>query len=227
MSRAQDIFPVKPNMTTLPLADKKADFYRRSMKKTIIVMAALLLMFACSVLAQNAASASATADRQAAEELYQRLSGKVQDLSEAQDALRRQLDELQNQIRELRDQQNKPDSEKVERGELRKLAEQLKEVDDKRAADKELILKEISKLASMPPVVRSATTSGGDGAGQKNYEGYEHTVKSGETLIAIIRAYNKEYHLKLTVDSVIKNPMNTGLKADALTVGQKVFIPLK
>lgn len=209
----------------------KADFYRRSMKRISIFFTATWLVFSCTAQAQDASQASAAADRQAAAELYQRLSGKIQDLSEAQDALRRQLDELQNQLRELREQKNKPDTDKVDRDELRKLAEQLKEVDDKRAADKELILKEISKLASMPPVARSSNGGGGGGGGdsaaQKNYEGYEHTVKSGETLIAIIRAYNKEYHLKLTLDSVVKHPMNAGIKADALTVGQKVFIPLK
>jgi hypothetical protein len=57
-----------------------------------------------------------------------------------------------------------------------------------------------------------------------NYEGFEHTVKTGETLLAIIKAYNKEQGLKNTLASVLKHPLNAKVKEKVL-VGQKVFIP--
>jgi LysM repeat protein len=54
-------------------------------------------------------------------------------------------------------------------------------------------------------------------------EGYEHTVAKGDTLSSIVQAYNKEYGLKLTVDSLRK--ANQLSKDAPLKVGQKLFIP--
>ena len=139
----------------------------------------------------------------------------------------------------MRDQINKPDTDKVQRDELRKLAEQVKDIDDKRAADKELILTEIKKLGktmtlspaakppSKPKPDNSADTGTTAPAADKNYEGYEHVVKPGETLMAIIQAYNKEQGLKLTLDQVLKHPLNANLKPEKMKVGQKIFIPAK
>jgi TolA-binding protein len=197
--------------------------------------------------AQSAASAAA--DMQAATEIRAQLTGKIQDLSDSQDALKHQIDELKSQVQELRDQQAKPNTDVVQRDELRKLAEQVQKIDDNREKDKKLILDQISKLANVPvapvkapkapkaPTVDTSgdtttpaaspanddTTKPADG----NYEGYQHTVKSGETLIAIVKAYNKEYDLKLTVDQVLKHPLNAKVKPEKLYVGQKVFIPSK
>jgi TolA-binding protein len=209
------------------------------MKRILIAGMALWLGSVSLLQAQSAASAAA--DRQAADEINARLTGKIQDLSESQDALNRKIEELQNQIKELRDQQGKPNTDVVQRDELRKLAEQVKDIDEKRQADKEMIVAEIKKLGNIaatpikPPKAKltpvPATTDAGTTdtppAANANYEGYEHTVKSGETLIAIIRAYNKEYDLKLTLDQVLKHPMNAKVKPEKLAVGQKVFIPAK
>ena len=54
-------------------------------------------------------------------------------------------------------------------------------------------------------------------------EGYEHTVAKGDTLSSIVLAYNKEYGLKLTVDSLRK--ANQLSKDAPLKVGQKLLIP--
>jgi LysM repeat protein len=205
------------------------------MKRILILTVAVWLG---GILIAPAQDASAAADRAAAEERYQRLAGKLQDLTEAQEAQSKRIAALAEEINSVREQQSKPNTDAVQRDELRKLAEQLKDVDEKRAADKELILKEISKLASLPvapkptkpatkPKSETASDTSADASPDKNYEGYEHTVKSGETLIAIVRAYNKEYSLKLTVDQVLKHPMNANVKPEKLAVGQKIFIPAK
>jgi LysM repeat protein len=48
-------------------------------------------------------------------------------------------------------------------------------------------------------------------------------VAKGDTLSSIVQAYNKEYGLKLTVDSLRKS--NQLSKDAPLKVGQKLFIP--
>lgn len=216
-------------------------FYFRGMKW--ILMLNMTAWLGCvSIL--RAQDASTVADRQAVEERFQQLSGKFQDLQESQQAQAKRIEVLAAEIRSFREEINKPDTDKVQREEVRRLAEQLKDVDEKRAADKELILKAISKLANAPvsPAGKTAKLSaakpkaepqpdvaGADAvsAAEKNYEGYEHVVKSDETLSAIVRAYNKEQGLKLTVEQVLKHPLNANVKPEKLRVGQKVFIPAK
>ena len=204
--------------------------YFRTMKRLF----AFLIAWGVIATAINAQNVPAVADRQVVEERLQQLAGRLQDLQEAQQAQARRLEALAAEIRAVREDFSKPDTDKVQRDELRKLAEQLRDVDEKRAADKELILKEITKLANVPISAKSqqsrpskADEAAGDASNDKNYEGYEHAVQSGETLMAIIQAYNKEYGLKLTLSQVVKHPLNAKLNPDVLRVGQKVFIPAK
>jgi hypothetical protein len=175
------------------------------------------------------------------EERYQKLVGKVQDLAETQQAQAKRIEALTEELRLVRTELGKPNTDLVQRDELRKLAEQVKEIDTKREDDKNLILSEIKKLGKTPavsggkPIVKSkpdntvdpGANKSADKTADTNYEGFEHTVKSGETLIAIIQAYNKENSLKLTVDQVLKHPINAGVKPEKLRVGQKIFIPAK
>lgn len=199
------------------------------------------LAWLCGVTILWAQDASAIADRQAVEERYQLLAGKVQDLAEAQQAHAKRIEALAEEIRSLHSEQSKPQVDIVQRDELRKLAEQVKEIDEKRADDKDLILSEIKKLGKTPaisggkPITKSkpdktsdfGTDKSTNGSVDGNFEGFEHTVKSGETLTAIVLAYNKENGLKLTVEQVLKHPLNAGVKPEKLRVGQKVFIPAK
>lgn len=185
----------------------------------------------------EAQDASAIADRQAAEERYQQLAGKVQDLAEAQQAQAKRLEALAEEIRSLRGELGRANPDVVQREELRKLAEEVREIDEKRTKDKELILSELAKLGKPSPVTKgkattktkpdSSTDSTAGRATEKAYEGFEHSVKSGETLMAIVQAYNKEHGLKLTVEQVLQHPLNAGLKPEKLRIGQTVFIPAK
>lgn len=207
------------------------------MKRILILGMTVWMSGVSSARAQDA---SAMADRQAAEERYQQLVGRLQDLHEAQQAQVKRMEAMSTEIRALREEAGKPDTDKVQREEFRKLAEQVKDIDEKRAADKEKILKEISKLANAPvPVAKTPKQpeitpkadpqppASPDAGPEKNYEGYEHIVKSDETLSAIVRAYNKEQGLKLTVEQVLKHPLNANVKPEKLKVGQKIFIPAK
>ena len=195
------------------------------MKRIFALVATGLLALSFSASAQDAALI----------EQAQRLIGKVQDLSETVELQQKKITQLETELRAVREEQNKPRPDAVSREELRDLVGKVKEIDEKRAADKDLILKEISNLAKSPAVGVSPTskphskpkpvadTESPVPAG--NYEGFEHTVKSGETLLAIVQAYNKEQGLKNTLATVLKHPLNAKIKAERLLIGQKVFIP--
>ena len=199
------------------------------MKKILLLSAACWLGGISGLSAQDAA---AMAERQVAEERYQKLAGRVDDLIESREVQRKQLAAMADEIRSLREELGKPKPDSVGRDELKQLAEQVKEVDEKRAADKELILKEISKLgkvsaaahADPPPPKRKQPDPAPDAGADKEYEGFEHVIKSGDTLHAIVKAYG-EQGVKLTVDQILKHPLNKKVDPDKLRVGQKIFIP--
>jgi len=56
-------------------------------------------------------------------------------------------------------------------------------------------------------------------------EGYEHVVAKGDTLSSIAQAYNSEYQLKLTAESI--RQANQLPKGAPLKVGQKLLLPSK
>jgi hypothetical protein len=213
--------------------------------KRILILAAAVFGAVATLPAQDAA---AIADQQAAQENYQALAGKVDDLVTANQLQLKRIADLENQVHALQDAQSQPNTNAVDPASVRDLAEKVQEIDQKREADKELILKQIADLATLPApgatgskhkhkaeavdTTTSDTTSdtaatpapdtGGD---NKNYEGYEYVVKSGDTLTAIVTAYNKQAGLHLTVEQVLKHPLNAKVKPEKLRVGQKIFIP--
>lgn len=86
--------------------------------------------------------------------------------------------------------------------------------------EKDSLLEEVSKmLAEMKAKEKKAEAT----PKPAEREGYEHTVAKGDTLSSIAQAYNKEYGLKLTVESLRK--ANQLPKEATLKVGQKLFIP--
>jgi LysM repeat protein len=100
------------------------------------------------------------------------------------------------------------------------LKESLASTAAKAEKDKETLLDEVSKmLADMKAKEKKAEPA----PKPAEREGYEHTVAKGDTLSSIVQAYNKEYGLKLTVDSLRK--ANQLSKDAPLKVGQKIFIP--
>ena len=190
----------------------------------------------------SAQDASAIADRQAAEERYQSLVGKVQDLAAANDLLQKRVNQLEGDLKAAREEQGKVNPDVVGRDELKQLAQKVKEIDEKRAADKELILKEIERLGQTPavppttsskkPKVKKAadtadTTTPADNppaAGDKTYEGFEYVIKDGDTLSKIVAGCQKQ-GVKVTVSQILKHPLNSKLDPNKLIVGHKIFIP--
>ncbi|NDD81040.1 MAG: LysM peptidoglycan-binding domain-containing protein [Verrucomicrobia bacterium] len=100
------------------------------------------------------------------------------------------------------------------------LKESLASTAAKAEKEKQSLLEEVSKMLAETKAREKSTPAESKPAPR---EGYEHTVAKGDTLSSIVQAYNKEYGLKLTVESVRK--ANQLSKDAALKVGQKLLIP--
>ena len=153
--------------------------------------------------ASNPAAAAAT--RQNAEENYNTLKGTVDDLLTAQGDLGKQLQELKRQIEELRVQSSKPNGNFATQDDLKQLAAAIQEIDKKREADKELILKEMEKLGQavtgqpthLSPPHGNSTNTGGTGSGtppvaNPDQTGFYYTIKKDDTLGLVAQAYREQ-----------------------------------
>src|SRR5690349_5472011 len=106
-----------------------------------------LLIFACAfILTAGVARAQADATQQQID----KISGQIQDLLDAQAAQSKRMDVLEKQIADLGDKLNQPAANNsASADDLKKLAEQVQEIDKKRQDDRDLILKEIEKLGKV------------------------------------------------------------------------------
>ncbi len=180
------------------------------------------LILSCSV-------ATARAQDDATQQQINELNGHIRDQQESLEVQKKRIDALEKEIGELRDKSGKSG---VDQGDLEKLADQVQEIDKKRQADRELILKEIEKLGKAaggsapshkPPAAVSPTPiDNPTAAGTSPQKGYEYAVQRNDTLSIIVKAY-REQGIKVTTDQILK--ANPGLNPNSLKVGQKIFIP--
>lgn len=170
----------------------------------------------------------------AVDERINKLAGQVQDLADSKEALRKDLDALAKEVRDLRDQVGKPNDTYATQDDVKRLAAKLEEIDKKRQDDQQMILDKIAELgktlsansgrhvaAVAPPDVPATADHGSAAAG--NDKGYYYPIKSGDTLGAIAKAYREQLHLKVTADDILK--ANPGLDDRKMPVGKKIFIP--
>jgi septal ring factor EnvC (AmiA/AmiB activator) len=109
-----------------------------------------------------APDAAATAERDYSEERYRRLNALIEQLANAQSSLQKRLGALAEESQRLRSELNNRPSNLATRGELRALERKLQELNDKREADKRLILEQLEKLlkkGAAPPAKSPAKTS--------------------------------------------------------------------
>jgi len=175
-----------------------------------------------------AAPAGLRAEDAAVEERLNRLSAQIQDLVDAKEAQNKRIEELAKRVRDLLEEQGKPNAGYATQEELKQLTAKLQEIDEKRQQDSEHIVKELEKLGRTlgtagprRPVAPAPVTAPGDGPAVSD-KGYEYVIQSGDNLSAVAKAYN-EKGVKVTVDQILK--ANPGLKPKELRVGQKIFIP--
>lgn len=173
-------------------------------------------------------SGSGFAFQQEMEERYERLRIRAEETQAAQVLLQKRLAALADEVQSLRQQLDRGNPDFATKEELRRLAESIREIDRKREEDKKLILDELRKLAATPapaapPTKRKDPPPGADpGSSAGPRKGYEYEVKQGDTIGAIVSAYQQS-GVKVTVQQVLK--ANPNLNPNRLPVGKKVFIP--
>jgi LysM repeat protein len=195
------------------------------MKRISFLLLALLLCGNSRLRAQDAAT----------EERLNQLSGKIEDLIAGQETQRKQLAELRKEIESLRDQASKPAGNFAAQEDLKHLADMVKEVDRKRLEDYEKIrttIKDLGKTLAAPTPTHSRKNDVAESndtpkttkpaPSEKSDKGFEHTVKSGDTLSGIVAAY-KEQNIKVSKEQIMAS--NPGLVPEKMKVGQKIWIP--
>jgi LysM repeat protein len=174
----------------------------------------------------------------ATQQQIDKLAGQIQDLNATLGKQDQAIAELRRDISELRDKVNTPPpvNDSASRDDLKKLAKQVQEIDEKRVADRELITKEIEKLgkaavaaaavpthiSTKPSTPKPAADDTDTAAPATPQNGYEYVVQKGDSLSAIAKAYRAK-GVKVTTAQIIK--ANPGLSAATLYSGRKIFIP--
>jgi nucleoid-associated protein YgaU len=168
----------------------------------------------------------------ATQQQLDKLSGQIQDLTDAQVQQDKRLAALEKEISDLSDKVSQPvANNSASADDLKKLAEQVQEIDQKRQDDRELILKQLKDLAKISggtghhaaaeaPAPADSDTSAPAPTGPQT--GHPYIIASGDTLAAIAKAY-REKGVKVYVKDILA--ANPGLSADKLFVGKKIFIP--
>lgn len=184
------------------------------------------------LLALSLSVAAARAQDDATQQQINELNGRIQNLTDSQTVQAKRITALEKEISELRDKSSQPGATDIASADdLKKLADQVQEIDKKRQADQELILKEIEKLgkassgtASHKSPVSTAPVSTDNSTANTSdkQNGYWQVVGSGDTISTIVKAYRAK-GIKVTTEQILK--ANPGLDPKNLKVGQKIFIP--
>ena len=163
-----------------------------------------------------------------------KLYGQMQDLIEAQAAQTKRIEALEKQVSDLGDKLNQPAAagDSASADDLKKLAAQVQEIDKKRQADNDLILKQIEKLGkvsggstghkSSPAVSTTTSTDNSTPSASGPQKGYDYTIAANDTVSAIAKAYRAQ-GVKVTSAQILA--ANPGLNPNSLVVGKKIFIP--
>lgn len=240
------------------LARIGGDFYVRTMKN----LARLSLLLALLALASLAVRAQDGNRPQKPEQLELEehakalnvLTSDMQQMMAKQIKLEQRLAALQDELRLARAESASDAARYLTRDDLKRidtelvrLAKTLQEVDQKREADKKLMLETLDQMrtaieemrklikaaAALPPPsapkpAPAENVGAGNAPTETKVKAFEYVVQSGDTISAIVMAYNaklKEQGVarRITTDDVVK--ANPGLKPERMAVGQRIIIP--
>lgn len=177
------------------------------------------------------------AQESATQQQLDQVNATLQDIQNQLEQQDKRITAVEKKMAGMADKLNTPGgSDFASTDDLKKLAEQVQEIDKKRQNDNQQILDAIAKLgkgggaavSSHKPVDVSTTTTttenstANSGGSQNGQNGYYYEVKPNNTLIAIAKAYKKQ-GINVTVDQILK--ANPGVTSNNLKVGQKIFIP--
>lgn len=192
--------------------------------------ALMLLALAAGLMAPLRAQDVAVLDERVA-----RLTATVEALEVAFDSQKRQLAALTEQLQQLRAELARSAGRNPSYDDLQKLADKVAEVDRKRVADNEQILKALEELRKLPAAAAArpaprAPEREPDRAGPalRADQAIEHTVGRGQSISQIVAAFNTDARRQgfkpLTVDEVMR--FNGITDARRLREGQKLQLPL-
>jgi LysM repeat protein len=172
------------------------------------------------------------AQESATQQQIDKLSGQIQDLLDAQAQQNKRINALEKEISDLGEKLNQPVvNDSASTADLKKLATQVQEIDQKRQDDRDLILKQLEKLGKIsatptthkPTPSASVTTPDTTTAGPSGPQnGYNYLVKEGDTLGLIAKAY-RDQGVKVTRAQIIA--ANPKMNPNVLIPGKKIFIP--
>jgi hypothetical protein len=216
-------------------------FYFAYMKRAFILFVIPILLLRLPLMAQDitgtpTGAAAAIAARQDAEERYTRLAADLQAVQSDNEALHAKITAMEQEIQTLRDAQAHSADNSGIQDEFKGLAEKIQEVDKKRQEDKDAISEEIHKsIGELEKTLGGAPTSG-HASGPKSAvvpeptasdKGYLYTIKDGDTLGAIVGAYNEDFKSKGLKKITLKQAKEANPNVDwaRLRVGQKIIIP--
>ena len=175
----------------------------------------------------------ARAQDAATQQQIDQINGKIQDLVDAQAAQGKRLAALEKSVSDLQDKLNQPAAanNSASADDLKKLAEQVKDLAKKQQDDNDLVLKELEKLGKggsipttshkQPSVATTPMNNSTANAGGKQ-NGYWQPIGEHDTIIAIAKAY-QDKGVKVTVKQILD--ANPGMDPKNLKVGQKIWIP--
>jgi LysM repeat protein len=186
------------------------------------------------ILALAASTPLAHAQDAATQQQLDKLSGQIQDITAALDVQNKRIDDLEQKINDLQDKLNQPGGNNfASTDDLKKLADQVQQIDQKRQSDNDQILKELERLEKSLNVTPGHTSDPGTTTTANptatpavspyaNVPHYEYPIKEGDTIGAIAKAYTAQ-GIKVTTKEILK--ANPGLNPSNLRVGQKIIIP--
>jgi TolA-binding protein len=185
-------------------------------------------------------------------EEFKRLAGEVADLRDANAAhirrisqMQKEIDALREALRESQERATAKMGDFATREDLKKIAEKIQEVDQRRESDRKLILEEFEKLGktlAQAPVVekperktsrkkeKEPEKESNNDAPAQPIEGtfYPYKVKKGERLADIIKAYNtalqKEGRPSISLESVKR--ANPKVNINRIYEGQEILLPV-
>jgi NAD(P)H-hydrate repair Nnr-like enzyme with NAD(P)H-hydrate dehydratase domain len=187
---------------------------------------------AARTLAQGADAVALAAQREAEENL-KRMTASIEVVQTAQEAQQKQIAALAGEVEKLRTEVARTGAGSASQESIKRLSEQIIEVDKSRIADNKRIQDALEKLAKLiaerPPVVtprpRETPPPVGNGGGTAhpvNDEGFEYVIQKGDLLDKIVQAY-REQKIMVTKKSIID--ANPTVNWSKLQIGQKIFIP--
>jgi hypothetical protein len=183
----------------------------------------------------TAAAAAAIAAQDAADERYKRMAADMQALQLDNQSLKAKLASLEQKIDDLRQQQAAANNSGVQE-DLKRLADKIVQVDQKRQEDKQAISEEIRKAigglakslaGAGAPARLPSPKSPPDNATPAGANDVSYTIKEGDNLSLIVKAYNADFKSKGWKTITLKEAMDANPNVDwtRLRVGQKIIIP--